>query len=150
MVLRFRTCLAILCTVLLLWQAGLAPLAHASAAHPASEIVPQAQSHADPVAGDKAAMPCHGEEAGKPVAMADHSDHGLGPVAAPSTATSVHGTEGPDCCQSFECQCACLHASLGSLAMVFSAHVVPDHLAVLGQALPALRARVVDLFKPPI
>jgi len=34
--------------------------------------------------------------------------------------------------------------------MALSAHVVPDHPAVLGQALPALRARVVDLFKPPI
>lgn len=150
MILRLRTSLSVLCTVLLLWQTGLAPLAHASVAHPASEAVVPSPPHADPVADDMAAMPCHGEEAGATAGSGVQGGHDVGPQATPSSATSGHHSDGPDCCQSFDCQCACIHASLGSRVMVSSAHVVPDHPAVLGEALPALRARVVDLFKPPI
>ena len=141
--------MAALSAVLLLWQAVVAPLAHATQAHPGHQGV---ATHAVPVATDAfaaEAMPCHGHEAGNGM-TASHEDHVAAQGAAHATDMPSDSGDGPDCCKSLDCQCACAHASLASPGVPVSARVVPDHPAVLGGALPVLRARVVELFKPPI
>jgi hypothetical protein len=143
MTLNLRSRLAMLCTVLLLWQVGVAPLAHAGAAH-AVEAATSQVAEAE-VAMDAAAMPCHGHE-GAPTAGGRVADH----ETAHAAEMPAHDGGLPDCCQSFDCQCPCAHASLGMPAMSLPSHRVPDHPTVLGQDLPIVRARVVDLFKPPI
>lgn len=142
--------MAALFTVLLLWQAVVAPMAHAMQAHAGHvAVVAQVVTEA-PGATEAAAMPCHGHEADGTEAMPSGDGvvaaHGAGHAAE---VPSDHG-DGPDCCKSLDCQCACAHASLASPGVPVAAQVVPDHPPVLGGELPVLRARVVDLFKPPI
>ncbi len=147
MVRNFRRRFTILCTVLLLWQTGIAPLVHASAAHVAVEGV----SAATVESADSEILPCHGHESDTELVPSTQPDHHAGPAASPdSPMKQSYGVNGMDCCKSLDCQCACIHASLNSAPIAVPALIVPDHPAVLGGDLPALRARTVELFKPPI
>ena len=153
---RLRSRFMVLCTALLLWQTGLAPWAHAAAAHgsghdasavPAAMAIPQ--DHAD--VAQMTTMPCHGDEvaASSPAAIAPHPHASLADdMGSASTVSQV--VDGADCCQSLDCRCACVHASLNAVTIAVLGLVVPDHPAVLGADLPVLRARIAELFKPPI
>jgi len=141
MFLMVRKKVSLLCTVLLLLQGGVAPVAHASAMR-AADTEP-AQAVEATVAAQTSAMPCHGQEAAQP-----EPDAGSMADPARDSGHSSHGQA--DCCHSVACQCACVHASLAAPAVSLSPAVIPDHPEVLGAHLPVPRARVVELFKPPI
>lgn len=142
MLLKRQSIVAVLGSALLLWQAGLAPLAHAAAGRTpilaiAVPAIPDTQADAE-------AMPCHGHEAGGADVQAAARGSAM-TAAAPS-----NSSEGADCCQSLDCQCPCAHASMNSLTLSAAARVASDHPLLLGRDLPILRARAVELFKPPI
>jgi hypothetical protein len=147
---KFRPALSTFCSVLLLWQAGVAPLAHAAVAHAAvqavvAQEVPNAQG-----AADAEAMPCHGHEVDVTTSMPAPDAHAGVHGSVPTTGQLTHGSDGPDCCKSLDCQCACVHASLAAVSLPIATRVVPAHPTEMGGDLPVLRARVVELFKPPI
>lgn len=148
--LNLQSRVAVLCAALLFWQAGLAPLAHASAAHGAAHGMVAPELPEPPAAADVEAMPCHGHDTAEPGVSRHHSVH-AGEKGSPLAAELPPNTNhGPDCCQTLDCQCPCAHASLASVAVPVLSRRVPDHPIVLGGELPALRARVAQLFKPPI
>ena len=143
MVLKRQSIVAVLGSALLLWQAGLAPLAHAAGHTSALAVALPAIPEVEVVAGAEA-MPCHGHEAGGTNLQA--AAHG----SAMTAGAASHSSGGADCCQSLDCQCPCAHASMNTLALSVAARVSADHPLLLGRDLPILRARAVELFKPPI
>lgn len=146
---RFRILGARFLMALLLWQAGLAPLAHAAVFHSAPEAAgtERPATHPAGVAVVEAA-PCHGDSphespvVAPPVVVHEHAGHEMPMADTVSTA--------PDCCDSLACQCACVHASLGGATFALMLPVIPDHPASLGTDTPALAARSAELFRPPI
>ncbi len=148
---NLRSPLAVLCGVLLLWQATVAPLAHASAVHSADHSALVEEVRPTPAAAaDVEAMPCHGHEASASEAMPNPRAHSGVHATVPLGGEPSHDSEGHECCGSLACQCACVHASLAPVSLPISARVVPAHATKLGCHLPLLRARVFNLFKPPI
>lgn len=133
---NLRPRIAALFTVLLFWQAGLAPLAHAAVFHSSPGVV----------AAEVEAAPCHGEAAESvPVVSHEHAGHGMAMSEEAETPAAA-----PDCCESLACQCACVHASLGGAGLAVVLPLIPDHPAILGGEVPALAARIAELFRPPI
>lgn len=143
-----RVRLAAFSICLLFWQAGLAPLAHAAVFHssPGMAASSHSASHAAAAVQVEAA-PCHGESLHEaPVVAQGHAGHEI-PMAAVAEQTR---STAPDCCDSLACQCACVHASLGVVALALVLPLIPDHPASLGTDTPALAARTAELFRPPI
>lgn len=150
MVLKRQSIVAVLGSALLLWQAGLAPLAHAAAGHTSALAVALPAIPEVEVGAGVEAMPCHGHEASGTGVVPDPDAHAAAHGLALTAGAASHSSGGADCCQSLDCQCPCAHASMTTLALSVAARVSADHPLLLGRDLPILRARAVELFKPPI
>lgn len=147
---NLRSPLAALCVLLLLWQAAVAPLVHASAVQAVAHTALSQDVPPTPAAAQADAMPCHGHEPSAAMSTLGTDAHSNAHASVALDGGPSHDSKGPDCCESLDCQCACVHASLASVSVPVSARVVPAHPTEMGGHLPVLRARVVELFKPPI
>lgn len=137
---------AVLCVVLVVWQAALAPLAHAAVFHAPVNSREAAQAQLVMAAAGESA-PCHGEAVPARSAGEGHEAHHVS-ASLPEVLVANHD-EPADCCQSLACQCACMHATaLSTLGWALA--VVPDHASELVPLTPKLALPARELFRPPI
>lgn len=109
----------------------------------AQPVTVKAEENHEILAAAEAVPPCHGE-------------HPAGAVDAAHQVpmTDAEGDDSPEsslpCCMTHTCQCASFHVSANVAPVVVAALFFPDRPATFGGRPITLKARIVELFKPPI